>query len=114
MIHLAFCLQLQKTSQQLKIRPHKVVNDKEEEIELLSSVECKGITGNDGRHYVLDLLRTFPIDVNFHPMDELSLSQEVQKLGYPRQHRHKLACLRQELVDAFVEYVTIIYNCSLI
>ena len=35
----------------------KVVNEKLEEVELCSSVECKGIIGNDGRHYILDLLR---------------------------------------------------------
>ena len=45
--------------------PHKVLNDQNEEVELCSSVECKGIIGNDGRHYILDLLRTFPPDVNF-------------------------------------------------
>jgi protein TIF31 len=49
----------------LKILPHKVYNDKKEIVELCSSVECKGIIGNDGRHYILDLLRTFPPDVNF-------------------------------------------------
>lgn len=58
-------MQLKKTSTALKICPHKVLNEKEEEVELLSSVECKGIVGNDGRHYLLDLLRTFPPDVNF-------------------------------------------------
>lgn len=35
------------------------------------------------------------------------LSKDLQSLGYPRQHRHKLATLRQELIDAFVEYVDI-------
>jgi protein TIF31 len=35
----------------------EVVNEKKEEVELCSSVECKGIIGNDGRHYILDLLR---------------------------------------------------------
>ena len=30
-------------------------------------------------------------------------SEAVRALGYPRVHRHRLACLRQELVDAFVE-----------
>ena len=54
---------LQKAGNQLKILPHKVVNDKGEEVELCSSVECKGIIGNDGRYYILDLLRTFPPDV---------------------------------------------------
>ena len=30
-------------------------------------------------------------------------NEAVRALGYPRMHRHRLACLRQELVDAFVE-----------
>lgn len=62
---ILLCVQLNKAGQQLKILPHKVINDAGEEIELCSSVECKGIIGNDSRHYVLDLLRTFPPDVNF-------------------------------------------------
>lgn len=45
--------------------PHKVISEKSEEVELCSSVECKGIIGNDSRYYILDLLRTFPPDVNF-------------------------------------------------
>jgi protein TIF31 len=94
---------LQKAGNQLKILPHKVVNDKGEEIELCSSVECKGIIGNDGRHYILDLLRTFPPDVNFLKVPEMTLSKEAQALGFPIEHRHKLSCLGQELIDAFVE-----------
>jgi len=94
---------LQKAGNQLKILPHKVVNDKDEEVELCSSVECKGIIGNDGRHYILDLLRTFPPDVNFLKVPEMTLSKEAQALGFPLEHKHKLSCLRQELIDAFVE-----------
>ncbi|XP_029648637.1 clustered mitochondria protein homolog [Octopus sinensis] len=94
---------LKKTALALKIQPHKVVNSKDEEIELYSSVECKGIIGNDQRHYVLDLLRTFPPDVNFLPVDENELSKELRSYGFPRPHKHKLACLRQELTEAFVE-----------
>ncbi len=45
--------------------PHYVFNEKGEAVQLCSSVECKGIIGNDGRHYILDLLRTFPPDTNF-------------------------------------------------
>jgi hypothetical protein len=56
---------LSKAGQQLKILPHSVISAKGESVELCSSVECKGIVGNDGRHYILDLLRTFPPDVNF-------------------------------------------------
>jgi protein TIF31 len=110
---------LNKAGQQLKILPHHVLNDKDEPVELCSSVECKGIIGNDGRHYILDLLRTFPPDVNFlqcnssHPplglfvtmfvsVDE-ELSKEVKLLGFPIKHKHKLCCLRQELIDSFVD-----------
>ena len=94
---------LQKAGNQLKILPHKVVNDKGEEVELCSSVECKGIIGNDGRYYILDLLRTFPPDVNFLKVEGMELSKEAQALGFPIEHKHKLSCLRQEQIDAFVE-----------
>ncbi|XP_043976460.1 clustered mitochondria protein homolog isoform X4 [Gambusia affinis] len=95
---------LDKTSRPLKVQQHKVLNEKEESVELCSSVECKGIIGNDGRHYILDLLRTFPPDLNFLPVDGEELSAESQHQGFPRQHRHRLACLRQELIEAFVEH----------
>jgi protein TIF31 len=94
---------LNKAGQQLKILPHKVYNDKEEVVELCSSVECKGIIGNDGRHYILDLLRTFPPDVNFLKLEGEELSTEVLAMGFPIEHKHKLCCLRQELIDSFVE-----------
>ncbi|XP_063305858.1 clustered mitochondria protein homolog isoform X2 [Pelobates fuscus] len=95
---------LEKTSRPLKIQKHKVLNDKDEEVELCSSVECKGIIGNDGRHYILDLLRTFPPDLNFLPIEGEEMPEDCKKIGFPKEHRHKLCCLRQELVDAFVEH----------
>lgn len=95
---------LNKAGQQLKIFPHHVLNEKGEAVELCSSVECKGIIGNDGRHYILDLLRTFPPDVNFLKLDEgEELSKEVKAMGFPIEHKHKLCCLRQELIDSFVD-----------
>ncbi|KAK9882067.1 hypothetical protein WA026_018916 [Henosepilachna vigintioctopunctata] len=94
---------LNKAGQQLKILPHHVINDKDEPVELCSSVECKGIIGNDGRHYILDLLRTFPPDVNFLTLENDELSREVKLLGFPIEHKHKLCCLRQELIDNFVD-----------
>nr|XP_015223148.1 PREDICTED: clustered mitochondria protein homolog isoform X2 [Lepisosteus oculatus] len=95
---------LEKTSRPLKIQRHAVLNEKAEAAELCSSVECKGIIGNDGRHYILDLLRTFPPDLNFLPVEGEELPPECRRLGFPRQHRHRLACLRQELIEAFVEH----------
>lgn len=94
---------LNKAGQMLKIVPHKVISKNEEEVEICSSVECKGIIGNDGRHYILDLLRTFPPDPNYMVTDSEELSKEMRDNGYPRTHKHKLCSLRQELVDSFFE-----------
>lgn len=102
--HTKYLELLSKAGHQLKILPHNVLDDKSEPVELCSSVECKGIIGNDGRHYILDLLRTFPPDVNFLKLpDGEELSKEVVALGFPIEHKHKLCCLRQELMDSFVE-----------
>ncbi|XP_019741404.1 clustered mitochondria protein homolog isoform X4 [Hippocampus comes] len=102
--HSKYLELLAKTSRPLKVQRYNVLNEKNEAVELCSSVECKGIIGNDGRHYILDLLRTFPPDLNFLPVDGEELAPECQRQGFPRQHRHRLACLRQELIEAFVEH----------
>ncbi|XP_034556183.1 clustered mitochondria protein homolog isoform X1 [Notolabrus celidotus] len=102
--HSKYLELLEKTSRPLKVQRHNVLNEKNDSVELCSSVECKGIIGNDGRHYILDLLRTFPPDMNFLPVDGEVLPPESQRQGFPRQHRHRLACLRQELIEAFVEH----------
>ncbi|XP_037955422.1 protein clueless [Teleopsis dalmanni] len=105
---------LQKAGKHLKILPHSVLNERDEKIELCSSVECKGIIGNDGRHYILDLLRTFPPDVNFLILNDIELSSELKSIGFPIEHKHKLSCLRQELLEAFIEdrYVSFIRNAA--
>ncbi|KAI4897571.1 hypothetical protein NFI96_020853, partial [Prochilodus magdalenae] len=95
---------LDKPSKQLRVQRHLVLNNDDTAVELCSSVECKGIVGNDGRHYILDLLFTFPPDLNFLPLEGEELKPECQQLGFPRQHPHRLACLRQELIEAFVKH----------
>ncbi|XP_028155522.2 clustered mitochondria protein homolog isoform X1 [Diabrotica virgifera virgifera] len=101
--HAKYLDLLNKAGQQLKILPHHVINEKGESVELCSSVECKGIIGNDGRYYILDLLRTFPPDVNFLKLEGEELSRDVNLFGFPIEHKHKLCCLRQELIDSFVD-----------
>ncbi|XP_029475701.1 clustered mitochondria protein homolog isoform X2 [Rhinatrema bivittatum] len=96
---------LQKASKPLRIQKHSVLNEKEEPLVLCSSVECKGIVGNDGRHYILDLLRTFPPDLNFLALDEEEeVPDECRKLQFPKSYLHKLCCLRPELVESFVQH----------
>jgi protein TIF31 len=85
------------------MRPHKIRVENNEEIMLFSSIECKGIIGNDSRHYVLDLLRMFPSDLNYLPQEDFELSEKSKALTFPRNFRHKLCCLRQELIESFVE-----------
>ena len=58
---------MEKVSSMLKIKPHSVKTEKGDIVELLTAVECKGIIGNDGRHYLLDLLRMMPPDLNYLP-----------------------------------------------
>lgn len=94
---------LEKVCAQLKMRPHKIQVEDSEELVLYSSIECKGIVGNDSRHYVLDLLRMFPPDVNYLPNEEVELDQASKDLAFPKPFRHKLCCLRQELIEAFVD-----------
>ncbi|XP_073485466.1 clustered mitochondria protein homolog [Aquarana catesbeiana] len=95
---------LHKACKPLRILRHTVLNEKNEELLLCSSVECKGIVGNDGRHYILDLLRTFPPDVNFLPLQEEYILQECRNFGFPKLYRHRLCSLRQELLEVFVQH----------
>ncbi|MEE6504545.1 hypothetical protein FKM82_005231 [Ascaphus truei] len=95
---------LQKASKPLKVLRHTVLNEKDEEVMLCSSVECKGIVGNDGRHYILDLLRTFPPDLNFLPLNEEDIPKDCCNLRFPKTYRHKLCSLRPELIDCFVQH----------
>ncbi|XP_005170337.2 clustered mitochondria protein homolog isoform X2 [Danio rerio] len=95
---------LDKPSKKLRVQRHRVLNKDDTTVELCSSVEHKGIVGNDGRHYILDLLFTFPPDLNFLHVEGEHLNPVCQQLGFPRLHPHRLVCLRQELLDAFVEH----------
>lgn len=48
-------------------------------------------------------------------VEGVELSKEARALGFPIEHKHKLACLRQELIDAFVEarYIEFIKQAAL-
>ena len=80
-----------------------MVNEEGKEVELRSSVECKGIIGNKILYYILDRLGTFPPDVNFLKVKGMELSKEAQALRLPIKRKHKLLSLRQELIDTFAQ-----------
>ncbi|VDL67295.1 unnamed protein product, partial [Nippostrongylus brasiliensis] len=93
---------LEASAKDLKLLPHEVVVDDEgNTAKLFTSYETKGIIGNDGRYYVLDLLRTMPPDV--HYLQDAEVSEKSKALGFPRPFPHKLATLRHEFVEIFHE-----------
>ncbi|XP_069395959.1 clustered mitochondria protein homolog isoform X2 [Paralichthys olivaceus] len=113
--HPRFLELLDKTSKPLRIQRHQVLNHNNIPVELCSGIETKGILGNDGRPYILDLLRILPPDLNFQFSETASETREMveteeevpkecKSLGYPRRHRHSLASLRPELIEAFVQH----------
>lgn len=109
---------MDKIAKPLRQLKHSVTSGDSESskvVEIQTSVECKGITGNDGRHYLLDLLRTFPPDVNYLSNTEFEeLMPQCKKIGFPKKHRHCLATLRPELVEAFAEhkYIEFMQSCA--
>uniref|UniRef100_A0A4W6F6X8 Clustered mitochondria homolog n=1 Tax=Lates calcarifer TaxID=8187 RepID=A0A4W6F6X8_LATCA len=105
--HPRFLELLDKTCKPLRIQRHQVLDQNNIPVELCSGVETKGILGNDGRSYILDLLRTFPPDLNFQfseTEEAKDVPEECQSFGYPQQHHHSLASLRPELIEAFVQH----------
>ncbi|XP_070700176.1 clustered mitochondria protein homolog [Pempheris klunzingeri] len=105
--HPRFLELLDKTSKPLRIQRHQVLDHSNRPVELCSAVETKGILGNDGRPYILDLLRTFPPDLNFQFSESEERSEvpkECQSFGYPQRHHHSLASLRPELIEAFIQH----------
>uniref|UniRef100_H2Y5E9 Clu domain-containing protein n=1 Tax=Ciona savignyi TaxID=51511 RepID=H2Y5E9_CIOSA len=100
---------LEKTTKQLHVQPHSILSGDKGPVKLCSSLECKGIIGNDQRHYILDLLRTFPPDLNYLPLEGEELSEECKRMGFPRQHRHRLSSLRPELVEVFIDHLYVVF-----
>lgn len=81
-------------SKAMRVKKHSVWDKEGKKHDLVASVETKGLIGTDGRKYVLDLYRITPLDVEFLEKHWKGTEDEE---GYP----HKMAVLRQELVESF-------------
>lgn len=86
----------EKMSSAMRVKKHTVWDKEEKAHELVASVETKGLLGTDGRKYVLDLYRITPLDVDFLGRYWRGV-EDIKDGGYP----HRMAVLRQELVEAF-------------
>ncbi|KAI8801046.1 clustered mitochondria-domain-containing protein [Cladochytrium replicatum] len=87
---------LEKVAPALRLSEHEVADAKGVAHKLYSSVEVKGIVGDDRRKYLLDLYRMAPVDVEF--LDELD-REATSFPAYP----HRMTLLRYELLDIFHE-----------
>lgn len=84
---------LEPVAKTLRFGEHAVTDAEGKEHKLYTSMDVKGLTGTDGRKYLLDLYRMTPVDVEF-------LEKEcAENSDYP----HKLVLLRPELIEIFWE-----------
>ncbi|KAI8806850.1 clustered mitochondria-domain-containing protein [Cladochytrium replicatum] len=92
----AFHNMLEKVAPALRLSKHEVTDGNGAAHKLYSSVEVKGIVGDDRRKYLLDLYRMAPVDVDF--LDEL----DREATAFPA-YPHRMTLLRYELLDIFHE-----------
>ncbi|XP_064959485.1 clustered mitochondria protein-like isoform X2 [Musa acuminata AAA Group] len=74
-----------EAAKRLHLKEHTVLDGSGNAVKLAAPIECKGIVGSDDRHYLLDLMRVTPRDVNY--------------IGPV----HRFCVLRPELVASFCE-----------
>lgn len=96
----AFVPLFEKLSSALHVKKHPVWDKERKRHDLEASVETKGLLGTDGRKYVLDLYRITPLDVAWieqHWGETKEEKEGTEKKDYP----HRMAVLRQELVESY-------------
>ncbi|CAL8248249.1 unnamed protein product [Merluccius merluccius] len=93
---------LAQSAKALSLQRHAVLGPSGHQVPLFTSVDAQGLTGADGRFYLLDLVRTLPADANFCP--EVEAAERAANTGLPKSYPHGLCRLRRELLHAFVQY----------
>ncbi len=82
-----------KVAKIFHLREHNLLDKNGAGHSLHTSVDSKGVLGNDGRHYMLDLYRTTPIDIVFLE----TVERETNENPYP----HKMCLIRHELMELY-------------
>ena len=96
----AFVPMFSKVSKALKVKKHPVWDKQGKEHVLEASVETKGLSGTDGRKYILDLYRLTPLDILWleeHRAEKCGEENPDSKPVYP----HRMTVLRTELIDTY-------------
>lgn len=110
---------LKSSSKKLHLREHSVIGEDSDEHRLVTSYDCKGIVGNDGRHYLIDLFRSFPPDILALGVPLKNYREEESEGETPTamftcpRTPHKLPTLRAELVEAFACYRYLLFTQSM-
>ncbi|KAG0166155.1 Intracellular distribution of mitochondria [Apophysomyces sp. BC1034] len=84
----------------LHLAEHALVDGKDGQVQLYTSMETKGLMGADGRRYLLDLYRLNPVDIEFQEAECVEKTGEDAKPAYP----HKMTLLRPELMSLYWEH----------
>uniref|UniRef100_A0A3B5MG32 Clu domain-containing protein n=1 Tax=Xiphophorus couchianus TaxID=32473 RepID=A0A3B5MG32_9TELE len=71
---------LLRAAKSLFIQRHVVVAPKGHQVPLFTSVDAQGLLGADGRFYLLDVFRSFPVDANFCPEEETQKNYQTHIL----------------------------------
>ncbi|CAG8622887.1 12933_t:CDS:2 [Acaulospora colombiana] len=84
-----------KAAKALHLSEHTVCDAKGTSVKLYTSLETKGLMGDDGRRYLFDLYRFSPVDIEF-----LEQECEVKEGSDMPIYPHKLTLLRPELIES--------------
>ncbi|CAG8543922.1 5185_t:CDS:10 [Dentiscutata erythropus] len=88
-----------KAAKALHLAEHSVCDTKGTTVKLYTSLETKGLMGDDGRRYLFDLYRLNPVDIEFIEK-ECEPKEESDIPPYP----HRLVLLRPELIESYWDY----------
>ncbi|GBB98318.1 hypothetical protein RclHR1_00320013 [Rhizophagus clarus] len=88
-----------KAAKPLHLAEHSVSDSKGNTVKLYTSLETKGLMGDDGRRYLFDLYRLNPIDIEFLENE----CEDKEGSTLPR-YPHKLTLFRPELIESYWDH----------